>query len=57
MTKDASAQATPSRPYPADKARSGEIILRTPLQRWVFIAGLAGAVLLVLALGLFARGA
>jgi hypothetical protein len=38
MTKDASAQATPSRPYPADKARSGEIILRTPLQRWVFIA-------------------
>jgi len=57
MTKDASAQATPSRPYPADKARGGEIILRTPLQRWVFIAGLAGAVLLVLALTLFAKGA
>lgn len=57
MTKDASAQTTPSKPYPADKARGGEIILRTPLQRWVFIAGLAGAVLLVLALALFARGA
>ena len=57
MTRDASAQATPSKPYPADKARGGEIILRTPLQRWVFIAGLAGAVLLVLALALFARGA
>ena len=57
MTKDASVQATPSKPYPAEKARGGEIILTTPLQRWVFIAGLAGAVLLVLALGLFARGA
>ena len=57
MTRDASAQATPPKPYPADKARGGEIILRTPLQRWVFIAGLAGAVLLVLALALFARGA
>jgi len=57
MTKDASVQATPSKPYPAEKACGGEIILTTPLQRWVFIAGLAGAVLLVLALGLFARGA
>jgi hypothetical protein len=55
MTKDASAQATASKPYPAEKARGGEIILRTPLQRWVFIAGLAGAVLLVLALALFAK--
>ena len=56
MSKDAPAQATPSRPYPAEKARGGEIILRTSLQRWVFIAGLAGAVLLVLALTLFAGG-
>ena len=57
VTRNASAKATPSQPYPADKARGGEIILRTPLQRWGFIAGLAGAVLLVLALALFAKGA
>jgi hypothetical protein len=37
-------------PYPAEKARGGEIILDTPLKRWVFIAGLVGAVCLVLAL-------
>lgn len=30
---------------PAGKARQGEIILRTPLRRGIFIAGLAGAVL------------
>ena len=29
-------------PYPAEKARGGEIILRRPWQRVVFIAGLAG---------------
>jgi hypothetical protein len=45
MNRDASGQS--QRPYPADKARGGVIILRTPLQRRVFIAGLAGAVLLV----------
>lgn len=38
-------------PYPAEKARGGEIILNTPLRRWVFIAGLAGAVVLALLLG------
>ena len=27
-------------PYPAEKARGGEIILNTPLRRWVFIGGL-----------------
>lgn len=32
--------------YPASKARGGVIILRRPWQRAVFIAGLAGAVLL-----------
>ena len=42
-------------PYPADKARGGEIILRTPTRRFIFIAGLVGAVLLVLLLRLFAR--
>ena len=50
MARETSPQATQSRPYPAQKARGGEIILRTPLQRWVFIAGLAGTVLLALAL-------
>lgn len=29
-------------PYPAEKARQGEIILRTRAQRVIFIAGLAG---------------
>jgi hypothetical protein len=47
-------QAPPSTPpYPAEKARGGEIILKTPLRRWVFISGLVGAVVLVLILGLF----
>ena len=40
-------------PYPAEKARGGEIILRTPQRRIVFIAGLAGAVLLAVLLGIF----
>ena len=41
-------------PYPAEKARGGEIILRRPAQRYIFIAGLAGAAVLVLLLKLFA---
>jgi hypothetical protein len=39
-------------PYPAEKARGGTIILNTPAR---FIAGLVGAVLLVVILGIFAR--
>lgn len=39
-------------PYPAEKARGGEIILRTSLRRAIFIAGLAGAVVLALLLAL-----
>lgn len=51
MVKRAEAQnAPPPKPYPAEKARGGEIILKTAWQRWVFIAGLAGAVLLGLVL-------
>jgi hypothetical protein len=38
-------------PYPAEKARGGEIILDTPAKRWVFFSGLAGAVILVLVVG------
>jgi hypothetical protein len=37
-------------PYPAEKARGGEIVLRRRWQRAVFIGGLVGAVLLVLIL-------
>jgi hypothetical protein len=52
MVREGPAQPAPppKQPYPADKARGGEIILNTPLRRWVFIAGLACAVLLVLVL-------
>jgi hypothetical protein len=35
--------------YPAEKARGGEIILRTRMRRIIFIAGLVGIVILVLA--------
>jgi hypothetical protein len=41
-------QPPETRDYPAEKARQGEIILRKPWQRAVFIAGLAGAVILAL---------
>jgi hypothetical protein len=40
----------PKDPYPAEKARGGEIILRTPARRAIFIAGLAGAIVLALVL-------
>ena len=35
-------------------ARGGEIILRAPQRRIIFIAGLAGAALLAVVLGVFA---
>jgi hypothetical protein len=34
------------KPYPAEKARGGEIILKTPAGRAIFLAGLIGAVVL-----------
>jgi hypothetical protein len=37
-------------PYPAEKARGGEIILRRPWQRVVFILGLALPLLLLICL-------
>ena len=40
-------------PYPADKARGGEIILDTHVKRWVFAAGLIGAVILGLLLSVW----
>jgi hypothetical protein len=36
--------------YPADKARGGEIILRSPQRRLIFIAGLVGVFALALLL-------
>ena len=41
--------------YPAEKARQGEIILKTRTQRIIFIAGLAGMVLLALIATLMMR--
>ena len=38
------------KPYPAEKARGGEIILNTPARRAIFVAGLIGAVVLALIL-------
>ncbi|RXH04562.1 hypothetical protein EAV90_09205 [Bradyrhizobium vignae] len=38
----------PKDPYPAEKARGGEIILRTPARRAIFLAGLIGAVILAI---------
>jgi len=55
MVREGPAEPAPppkQEPYPAEKARGGEIILNTPARRWIFIAGLAGAVILVLLLGL-----
>jgi hypothetical protein len=40
-------------PYPAEKTRGGEIILRTPVRRMIFFGGLIGAVVLVWLLALW----
>jgi hypothetical protein len=45
----------PASPYPAEKASQGEIILKQPWQRAVFIGGLAGAILLPLIVLFIAR--
>ena len=37
-------------PYPADKARDGEIVLRTRLRRAIFIGGLVAVAIIALAL-------
>jgi hypothetical protein len=38
------------KPYPAEKARGGEIILNTPARRAIFLTGLIGAVGLAIVL-------
>jgi hypothetical protein len=49
MVRESPAQPPPPpKPYPADKARGGEIILKTTTRKAIFIAGLAGCVLLAL---------
>ena len=52
MVRNGPAQPVPppKQPYPAEKARGGEIILDTRFKRWVFAVGLAGAVILALIL-------
>jgi hypothetical protein len=41
------------KPYPAEKARGGEIVLNTKLSKAVFIAGLFGGLVVVIALALY----
>ncbi|MBB3590925.1 hypothetical protein FHX08_001269 [Rhizobium sp. BK529] len=57
MTEEKSASAdsgdTEDRVFSAQDARGGEIILRTRTRRVIFIAGLAGCVLLGLVLYVF----
>jgi hypothetical protein len=45
----------PTAPYPAEKARGGEISLNTPVRRAVFLAGLLGAVFIALLFTFLAR--
>lgn len=46
------ADGRPGKTYSGARVRQGEIVLRRRWQRWVFIAGLAGCVLLVLLVAL-----
>jgi len=43
-------RTSPPPTYPAEKARGGDIILRRPWQRVVFIAGLAAPIILLVLL-------
>jgi len=54
-TRTETASRGPERasPYPAEKARQGEIILRSTWARVVFMAGLFGGVVIVLALAIY----
>jgi hypothetical protein len=54
IMQDHADRTSPSPPvYPADKARGGEIILRRPWQRSVFILGLAAPLILLAPLILY----
>ena len=58
MVREGPAQPAPppKQPYPIDQARGAEVILNTPLRKWLFFGGLAGAILLVLAMSLIRLG-
>ena len=58
MVREGPAQPAPppKEPYPADKARGAEVILSTPLRRWIFFGGLVGAIVLVLAMSFIRLG-
>ena len=58
MVREGPAQPAPppKEPYPAGKARGAEVILNTPLRKWVFFGGLIGAIVLVLVLSLVRLG-
>jgi hypothetical protein len=45
MVREGPAQPAP---YPAEKARGGEIILRTRARRLAFLAGFVGVIVIVL---------
>jgi hypothetical protein len=47
MVREGPAQPAP---YPAEKARGGEIVLRTRLRRMIFVGGLIAAVVVGLVL-------
>jgi hypothetical protein len=54
IMQDRANRTSPSPPvYPADEARGGEIILRRPWQRAVFILGLAAPLILLALLILY----
>ena len=42
------------KPYSAERARGGEMVLRRPARRFILIAGFVGLILLVLLLRLWA---
>jgi len=52
MVREGSSQPPPphQEPYPAEKARGGEIILKIPARRAIFLAGLVGAAILAIIL-------
>jgi len=52
LHEDAMMREKQPTPYPGEKARGGEIILRRPWQRVVFILGLALPLLLLIGLAI-----